>query len=61
MCQMNLDAWQAKASRMAGENLAITVVYLPQLLGLAMGLDSDELGLDFNLAILNGFREKIKP
>ena len=61
MCQMNLDAWQAKASRMAGEDLAITVVYLPQLLGLAMGLDSDELGLNLNLAILNGFREKIKP
>ena len=39
MCQMNLDAWQAKASRMAGEDLSITVLYLPQLLGLAMGLD----------------------
>ncbi len=60
MCQMNLDAWQARASRMAGENLAITVLYLPQLLALAMGLDSDQLGLDLNLAILDGFREKIK-
>jgi len=59
MCQMNLDAWQASASRMAGENLAITVVYLPQLLGLAMGLPSRELGLDLNLAIGEGFREKI--
>ncbi len=60
MCQMNLDAWQAKASRMAGEDLSITVLYLPQLLGLAMGLDRDELGLDLNLAILDGFREKVK-
>jgi heterodisulfide reductase subunit B len=59
MCQMNLDAWQAKASRMAGEDLSITVLYLPQLLGLAMGLDSGELGLDLNLAVLDGFREKI--
>ncbi len=61
MCQMNLDAWQAKASRVAAEDLSITVLYLPQLLGLAMGLDSDELGLDLNLAILDGFREKMKP
>ncbi len=60
MCQMNLDGWQSKASRMAGGDLSITVLYLPQLLGLAMGLDSDELGLDLNLAVMKGFREKIK-
>jgi heterodisulfide reductase subunit B len=36
--------------RMAGEDLSITVLYLPQLLGLAMGLGSRELGLDLNLA-----------
>jgi len=60
MCQMNLDAWQAKASRMAGEDLSITVLYLPQLLALAMGLDSDQFGLDLNLAVLDDFREKIK-
>ncbi len=61
MCQMNLDAWQAKASRMADVDLSITVLYLPQVLGLAMGLNSDELGLDLNLAVLDDFREKIKP
>ena len=59
MCQMNLDAWQSKASRMAAEDLSITVLYLPQLLGLAMGLATHELGLDLNLAIGHGFREKI--
>lgn len=59
MCQMNLDAWQVNASRMAGEDLTVTVLYLPQLLGLAMGLSHHELGLDLNLAIGKGFREKI--
>jgi heterodisulfide reductase subunit B2 len=59
MCQMNLDGWQAKASRMAGEDLSITVLYLPQLLGLALGIDSHDLGLDLNLAVMKGFREKI--
>lgn len=60
MCQINLDGWQAKASRMAGEDLSITVLYLPQLLGLAMGMDRDQLGLDLNLAVMDGFREKIE-
>ncbi|MFO7715243.1 CoB--CoM heterodisulfide reductase iron-sulfur subunit B family protein [Desulfosarcina sp.] len=59
MCQMNLDAWQAKASHTAGEDLSITVLYLPQLLGLALGMAHAELGLNLNLAVLDGFREKI--
>ena len=59
MCQMNLDAWQAKASQATGENLAITVLYLPQLLGLSMGLTSNELGINMNLAVSNNFFEKI--
>ena len=33
---------------MAGEDLSITVLYLPQLLGLAMGLQTEELGLDLS-------------
>ncbi len=61
MCQINLDGWQANASRMAGEDLSISVLYLPQLLGLALGLDYDELGLDLNLAIDRSFRERMKP
>jgi heterodisulfide reductase subunit B2 len=60
MCQMNLDAWQTKASRLAGENLSITVLYLPQLLGLALGVAHHDLGLDLNLAVSKDFREKIK-
>jgi len=59
MCQMNLEAFQAKASRFAGENLAISVLYLPQLLGLAIGLSESELGLGFNLALTAGLRNKL--
>jgi heterodisulfide reductase subunit B len=59
MCQMNLEAFQSKASRFAAEDLAISVLYLPQLLGLAMGLSESALGLGFNLALTPGFREKL--
>lgn len=59
MCQMNLEAFQAKASRFGGENLTISVLYLPQLLGLAVGLSDSELGLGFNLALTADLRNKL--
>jgi heterodisulfide reductase subunit B len=59
MCQMNLDGWQSRASHLAGEDLSITVLYLPQLLGLAMGLDAKTLGVDMNLAVAKTILEKM--
>jgi len=60
MCQISLDGWQSKASHLAGEDLSMTVLYLPQLLGLAMGIDEKALGLEFNLAVSDNFREKMR-
>lgn len=60
MCQMNLEAWQKKISARAGEDLSITILYLPQLLGLAAGLEEKELGMEYNLAITRDFKEKVK-
>jgi len=59
MCQINLDAYQKKASQISSENLSISVLYLPQLLGLALGLPEKELGLPLNLAIDDKFRKKL--
>jgi heterodisulfide reductase subunit B len=59
MCQMNLEAYQKKASRTASADLAVTILYLPQLLGLACGLDEAALRLDLNLAVSQEFRERI--
>jgi heterodisulfide reductase subunit B len=55
MCQMNLEAYQRKASRLAGEDLTIPVLYLPQLLGLALGLPPEQVRLDLNLAMTEAF------
>ncbi len=60
MCQMNLEAYQQKISRRHNENLHITVLYLPQLIGLALGLSGQDLGLDLNLSITERFREKLQ-
>ncbi|MDJ0783736.1 MAG: CoB--CoM heterodisulfide reductase iron-sulfur subunit B family protein [Desulfosarcinaceae bacterium] len=51
MCQLNLEAYQGAVSRAVGQDLAIPVLYLPQLLGLAMGLDGEAVGLPLNLAL----------
>ena len=43
MCHMNLDSYQDETSRAAGKSLHIPIVYLPQLMGLAFGLDDSYL------------------
>lgn len=59
MCQMNLEAYQAKVSEKIGDAANITIVYLPQLLGLAMGLSEKEVRLDLNLAVDPTLRKKL--
>ena len=59
MCQMNLEAYQQKASRLAGEDLKIPVLYLPQLMGLALGLGQHQVRLDLNLAMPENFVARV--
>jgi heterodisulfide reductase subunit B len=47
-CQISFDALQQAVSRMYGEKITMPVLYYPQLLGLALGLSRDDLGLNFN-------------
>nr|MCU0540111.1 CoB--CoM heterodisulfide reductase iron-sulfur subunit B family protein [Desulfobacterales bacterium] len=51
MCQMNLEAFQSAVSRSRHRDLHVTILYLPQLIGLALGRPGVELGLNFNLAL----------
>jgi heterodisulfide reductase subunit B len=60
MCQMNLEAYQDAVSKAQGEDLRISILYLPQLMGLAFGLSEKELGMNLNLALTSSFRGKIK-
>ncbi len=45
LCHLNLDLQQPLAERYGGRDLGLPVLHLPQLLGLALGLEPDELGL----------------
>jgi heterodisulfide reductase subunit B len=59
MCQMNLEAFQGAISRSQGEDLKIPVLYLPQLMGAAFGLSRQDLRLNLNLALPDGFMDRL--
>ena len=52
-CQKMFDARQQKAGEIIAATLNIPVFYLPQLLGLALGIDEKKLGLDLNQSSVN--------
>jgi heterodisulfide reductase subunit B2 len=60
MCQMNLEAFQKNISRNSNQDLNISVLYLPQLLGAAMGIDQKKLRLDLNLAVSKDLPGRLK-
>jgi heterodisulfide reductase subunit B len=45
LCQVNLDLRQSDAAKAHGEIPETPVLYITQLLGLALGLEPDDLGL----------------
>ena len=59
MCQMNLEAYQKKICKLQNEDLRLTILYLPQFIGLALGLSEKDLRLDLSLSITDSFRKKL--
>lgn len=49
LCHLNLDGMQTKAASQEQASINLPILHLPQLLGLAMGLDTKSLGLQRNL------------
>lgn len=45
LCHMNLDMQQSRTTKYTGRTYDLPVLHLPQLVGLALGLDSRQLGL----------------
>jgi succinate dehydrogenase / fumarate reductase cytochrome b subunit len=46
LCHLNLDLQQPVAAKTVGRELGLPVLHLPQLVGLALGLEPDELGMN---------------
>jgi len=60
MCHFNLDAKQKDIESRFDLDLAIPVLYITQLIGLAFGLPPKELGLNRNVVSPNKIFEKLK-
>lgn len=49
LCHLNLDLQQPMAAKQVGRDLKMPVLHLPQLVGLALGLEPKELGLQHHV------------
>ena len=49
MCQINLDAYQSRVNSRFKTNFNIPILFVTQLIGLALGIKSRSLGLDRNI------------
>lgn len=60
MCQLNLEAYQKQAGKVAGFGRRQTIIYLPQLMCLAFGYDEKSAMLHKNLSVTDDFRRKLR-
>jgi heterodisulfide reductase subunit B len=58
-CGIMYDRYQKLMAAEVERELNIPVLYYPQLLGLALGLDPEELGFDINSISVDGLLEKV--
>jgi succinate dehydrogenase / fumarate reductase, cytochrome b subunit len=49
LCHLNLDLQQPMAAKQVGRELNMPVLHLPQLVGLALGISPDDLGLQHHI------------
>ncbi len=59
LCHLNLDGMQSKAAGLANTSIDLPIFHLPQLLGLAMGMKPNSLGLQRNLVSTESILAKI--
>ena len=59
LCHLNLDLQQPDAAAVVGRDLGLPVLHLPQLVGLALGLEPKELGMNKHVVGTKDVQEKI--
>lgn len=60
LCHMSLDIYQDRAGQAVNTALNLPILHLPQLLGLAMGISSKELGLARHLIPVDSIVRRIE-
>jgi succinate dehydrogenase / fumarate reductase cytochrome b subunit len=59
LCHLNLDLQQPDAEKYVERELGVPVLHLPQLLGLALGLEPKELGMDKHVVKTREVQRKV--
>ena len=59
MCQVNLDLRQQDIQKQTGKNYQMPIVYITQLVGLALGLQPADLGFDKLMVPASGVLKKV--
>jgi succinate dehydrogenase / fumarate reductase cytochrome b subunit len=54
LCHTVLDSYQPRVERERKEKIGLPILHLPQMVGLALGLSFDELGLDRHMVSARG-------
>ena len=60
MCQINLDMRQKAIEKKYNVSYQMPIIYLPQLIGLAMGIEPEELGLNLHFVETSPLISKLK-
>jgi len=61
LCHINLDMYQGRAEKVAGQRIDLPVLHLPQLVGLAIGIPPERLRVKRHLVSTKEALAKIKP
>jgi succinate dehydrogenase / fumarate reductase cytochrome b subunit len=59
LCHLNLDLQQPEAAKAVGRELGLAVLHLPQLVGLALGFEPQELGMSKHIASTGWVEERL--
>jgi succinate dehydrogenase / fumarate reductase cytochrome b subunit len=60
LCHLNLDMLQPSAERYVERDLQVPVLHLPQILGLALGLEPKELGMGRHVVSTRDVQRKLE-
>ena len=60
LCHLNLDMQQPEAAKFVERDLDIPVLHLPQMLGLALGIEPKELGMNKHVVSTKDVVEKVR-
>ena len=60
LCHLSLDAWQSKLRKATGRDYAMPILHLAQLVGVAAGLEEDELKFKRHVVSVQPVLEKLE-